>query len=78
MPAGGRLDVRFRRRGLGLSSWRVGARPGHLVPLVEDDHHFEFLVFRGDDDGPQRLRLVRSRADRPGSHEVRDLLVLVG
>lgn len=78
IPPGSRLEVRFRRRGLGLSRWRVGDRPGHLVPLVEGDHGFEFLVFRGDGDGPQPLRLVRSRVDRPGSREVRDLMVLVG
>ena len=78
LPAGSRLEVRFRRRGLGLSRWQVEDRPAHLVPLVEGDHGFHFLVFQGQDDRPQPLRLVRSRVDRPGSGEVRDLLVSVG
>ena len=78
LPAGSRLDVRVRRRGLGLSRWQVEDRPAHLVPLVEGDHGFSFLVFQGQDDRPQPLRLVRSRVDRPGSGEVRDLLVAVG
>lgn len=77
LPAGSRLEVRFRRRGLGLSRWQVEDRPAHLVPLVEGDHGFHFLVFQGQDDRPQPLRLVRSRVDRPGSGEVRDLLVSV-
>ena len=58
LPAGSRLEVRFRRRGLGLSRWQVEDRPAHLVPLVEGDHGFSFLVFQGQDDRPQPLRLV--------------------
>ena len=75
---GSRLELRFRRRGLGLSRWQVEDRPAHLLPLEEGDHGFHFLVFRGEAEGPQPLRLVRSRVDRPGSSEVRDLVVLVG
>ena len=78
VPAGSRLEVRFRRRGLGLSRWQVEDRPAHLLPLAEGDHGFHFLVFRGDQAGPHPLRLVRKRVDRPGSGEVRDLVVLVG
>ncbi|WP_028637860.1 hypothetical protein [Nocardioides sp. URHA0032] len=78
LPAGSRLEVRFRRRGLGLSRWQVEDRPAHLVPLDVGDHGFHFLVFHGEGEGPQPLRLVRSRVDRPGSGEVRHLLVLVG
>ena len=78
LPAGSRLEVRFRRRGLGLSRWQVEDHPAHLVPLAVGDHGFHFLVFQGQDDRPQPLRLVRSRVDRPGSGEVRDLLVAVG
>ena len=78
MSAGSRLEVRFRRRGLGLSRWQVADRPAHLLPLHEGDHGFHFLVFQGQEQGPQPLRLVRSRVDRPGSREVRDLVVLVG
>ncbi|HEU5036127.1 MAG TPA: hypothetical protein VFT70_03925 [Nocardioides sp.] len=78
LPAGSRLEVRFRRRGLGLSRWQVEDRPAHLVPLSVDDHGFDFLVFQGEDDRPRPLRLVRRRVDRPGSSEVRDLLVQVG
>lgn len=79
VPAGTRLEVRFRRRGLGLSRWQVEDRPAHLFPLAEGDHGFDFLVFRGDEAGrPHPLRLVRRRVDRPGPGEVRDLVVLVG
>jgi hypothetical protein len=76
VPAGARLVVRFRRRGLGLSRWQVLDRPGHLVPLEESDHGFLFLVFEGGDDRP--LRLVRRRVDRADRGEVRDLTVRVG
>jgi hypothetical protein len=78
VPAGTRLAVRFRRRGLGLSRWQVVDRPGHLLPLEEGDHGFLFQVFGSEDSGEQPLRLVRRRIDRPGSGEVRDLTVLVG
>lgn len=77
LAAGSRLEVRFRRRGLGLSRWEVEDRPAHLVPLEVGDHGFYFLAFRGSGDRPEPLRLVRSRVDRPGSGEVRDLLVQV-
>lgn len=78
VPAGSRLEVRFRRRGLGLSRWQVEDRPAHLLPLEVGSHDFHFLVFHGDRAGTHPLRLVRSRVDRPGSSEVRDLVVLVG
>ncbi len=77
LPAGTHLEVRFRRRGLGLSRWQVEDRPGHLLPLEEGDHAFQFLVF-SDTDRSRPLRLVRSRLDRSGPSEVRDLTVLVG
>ncbi|HEY0950617.1 hypothetical protein [Nocardioides sp.] len=75
VPAGSRLHVRFSRT---LSSWSVADRPGHLVPLEEGDHGFEFLVFGTPEAAPDPLRLVRQRADRTGPSEVRDLIVLVG
>lgn len=78
VPAGSRLELKFRRRGLGLSRWQVEDRPAHLLPLEVGDHDFSFLVFRGESDAPQPLRLVRRRVDRPGSGEIRDLVVLVG
>lgn len=78
VPAGSRLEVRFRRRGLGLSRWQVEDRPGHLLPLRSDDHGFCFLVFRSGTGGPAPLRLVRRRVDRVESPEFRDLLVQVG
>lgn len=74
---GTRLEVRFRRRGLGLSRWQVVDRPGYLVPLEEGDHGLLFLVFGGERTGDQPLRLVRRRVDRPGPGEVRDLTVRV-
>lgn len=77
LSAGSRLEVRFRRRGLGLSRWQVEDLPAHLVPLDVSDHEFYFLAFQGSGEGPHPLRLVRSRVDRPGSGEVRDLLVQV-
>ena len=77
VPAGSRLAVRFRRRGLGLSRWQVVDRPGNLLPLEEGPHGFLFLVFDGDDTEDQPLRLVRRRVDRSGPGEVRDLTVRV-
>ena len=78
VEAGTRLELQFRRRGLGPSRWHVEDRPSHLVPLREDGHGFTFLVFRDDDRGPAALRLVRSRGDdSSGPFEVRDLTVLV-
>jgi hypothetical protein len=77
VPAGTRLAVRFRRRGLGLSRWEVVDRPGNLLPLEEGPHGFLFLVFDADATGEQPLRLVRRRVDRSGPGEVRDLTLRV-
>ena len=77
VPAGSRLAVRFRRRGLGLSRWQVLDRPGHLLPLEEGPHGFLFLVFDADDGSEQPLRLVRRRVDRSGPGEIRDLVIRV-
>ena len=77
VPAGTRLAVRFRRRGLGLSRWQVVDRPGNLLPLEEGPHGFLFLVFDGDVADDRPLRLVRRRVDRSGPGEVRDLTVRV-
>lgn len=77
VPAGSRLAVRFRRRGLGLSRWQVVDRPGYLLPLEEGPHGFLFLVFDTDASDEQPLRLVRRRVDRSGDGEVRDLTVRV-
>jgi hypothetical protein len=77
VPAGSRLAVRFRRRGLGLSRWQVVDRPGNLLPLEEGPHGFLFLVFDADEAEDRPLRLVRRRVDRSGPGEVRDLTVRV-
>ncbi|GAA4748238.1 hypothetical protein GCM10023350_36460 [Nocardioides endophyticus] len=77
VPAGSRLAVRFRRRGLGLSRWQVVDRPGNLLPLEEGPHGFLFLVFDADEAEGRPLRLVRRRVDRSGPGEVRDLTVRV-
>jgi hypothetical protein len=77
VPAGSRLAVRFRRRGLGLSRWQVVDRPGNLLPLEEGPHGFLFLVFDADEAEDRPLRLVRRRVDRSGPGEVRDLIVRV-
>lgn len=77
VPAGSRLAVRFRRRGLGLSRWQVVDRPGNLLPLEEGPHGFLFLVFDADATEDRPLRLVRRRVDRSGPGEVRDLTVRV-
>ena len=77
LEPGTHLEVRFRRRGLGLSRWQVEDRPGHLLSLAEGDHAFQFLVFSSQDLN-RPLRLVRSRLDRSGPSEVRDLMVMVG
>jgi hypothetical protein len=77
IPPGTHLEVKFRRRGLGLSRWQVEDRPSYLVPLQEEDHDFSFLVFSAGETAQRALRLVRSRPDRPDFGEVRDLTVLV-
>ncbi len=77
VPAGSRLALRFRRRGLGLSRWEVVDRPGNLLPLEEGPHGFLFLVFDADATGDQPLRLVRRRVDRSDPGELRDLTVRV-
>lgn len=77
VPAGCRLAVRFRRRGLGLSRWQVAERPGYLLPLEEGPHGFLFLVFDTGDLTEKPLRLVRRRVDRSGPGEVRDLTIRV-
>jgi hypothetical protein len=77
VPAGTRLAVRFRRRGLGLSRWQVVDRPGNLLPLEEGPHGFLFLVFDANEAEDRPLRLVRRRVDRSGPGEVRDLTVRV-
>ena len=75
---GTRIAVKFRRRGLGLSRWHLVDRPAHLLPLEEGDHGFVFLVFGDAENAERPLRLVRSRVDRAGTDEIRDLTVLVG
>jgi hypothetical protein len=77
VPAGSRLAVKFRRRGLGLSRWEVLDRPGNLLPLEESPHGFLFLVFDAEETDGQPLRLVRRRVDRSEPGEVRDLVVRV-
>jgi len=81
LPAGSHLQLRFRRRGLGSTEWRVADRPAHLLPLREVGDDLQFLVFSrafSNDGGVERpLRLVRCRTDRPDPTEVRDVTVLV-
>ena len=74
VPAGTRLEVRFRRT---LSSWHVEDRPGHLVPLQATGYDFEFLVFGTPQAAARPLRLVRQRAGRQEPGEVREVMVLV-
>ena len=52
--------------------------PAHLVPLEVGDHGSTSWPSGRRRRDPHPLRLVRSRVDRPGSGEVRDLLVQVG
>lgn len=76
LAVGSRLELRFRRRFSG-GTWQVSGRPGHLVPLVEDDHEMSFLVFRGPDGGQDTpLRLVRRRDAHTDPCEVRELRVV--
>ena len=78
LPAGSRLEVRFARPGLGISTWQIQDRPGHVLPLAEDRTGFSFLVFGEDEAAASRpLRLVRVRPDRAEPTDVRDLTVLV-
>lgn len=72
--AGTYLQLRFARKGIVLSEWRIADRPGHLLPLDEGDHAFTFLVF--GDGAPQPLRLARFRTDRSEPSEERELFVI--
>ena len=71
---GCQLGIRFRR-GLGESRWHIAAQPGHLLPIAQSGHEFQFLVF-GTVDGPRPLRLERRHPDREVVHEVCELLVV--
>ncbi len=73
-PAGSYLQLRFARKGVVLSEWRIADRPGHLLPIDEDNHAFTFLVF-GDEE-PRPLRLARYRLDRTEPTEERELFVV--
>jgi|EndMetStandDraft_8_1072994.scaffolds.fasta_scaffold01322_10 hypothetical protein len=76
LPAGSRLELRFRRRLKG-GGWQVSDRPGHLVPLVAEGHEITFLVFSGPATGEEEpLRLVRRRDPQAGPCEVRELRVV--
>ncbi|MFT4289403.1 hypothetical protein [Nocardioides sp.] len=72
--AGTYLQLRFARKGIALSEWRIADRPGHLLPIEEGDHVFTFLVF--GDEAPQPLRLARYRGDRVEPSEERELFVV--
>jgi hypothetical protein len=74
LPAGSRLELRFRRRLKG-GGWQVSDRPGHLVPLASDGHELTFLVFSGDV-AAEPLRLVRHREAQADPCEVRELRVV--
>ena len=77
LPVGARLELKFRRSGLGLSAWHVEDRPPHLVPLQAGAHGFQFLAFRGAEGGSGALRLVRRRTERHEVSEVRHLTVVI-
>jgi hypothetical protein len=74
LSPGSQLAVRFRP-GLGPSRWQIAELPGHLVPLVQAGHEFQFLVF-GCPDGTQPLRLERRHPDRELVRDVCELLVV--
>lgn len=74
VPVGARLAVRFERRGLGQSRWRIAERPAYLVPIAEEGFTFDFVVFEGGDAAP--LRLERFRPDREGTSDERELYVV--
>lgn len=74
VPVGTRLAVKFERRGLGESRWRIAERPSYLVPLSEEGFSFDFVVFEGEDAAP--LRLERFRPDREGTSDERELYVV--
>ena len=74
LTPGSQLAVRFRP-GLGSSRWQIAELPSHLLPLVEDRHAFQFLVF-GCPDGSAPLRLERWHPERELVHEVCELLVV--
>jgi len=74
LTPGSQLAVRFRP-GLGPSRWQIAELPGHLVPLVQAGHEFQFLVF-GCPDGTAPLRLERRHPDHELVRDVRELLVV--
>lgn len=74
VPVGTRLAVKFERRGLGESRWRIAERPAYLVPLSEEGFSFDFVVFEGEAAAP--LRLERFRPDRAGTSDERELYVV--
>jgi hypothetical protein len=74
LEPGSQLGIRFRR-GLGESRWHIADQPGHLLPLTQGGHEFQFLVF-GTGEGPQTLRLERRHPDREFVHEVCEVLVV--
>jgi hypothetical protein len=74
LSPGSQLAVRFRA-GLGPSRWQVAELPGHLLPLVQAGHEFQFLVF-GCPDGSVPLRLERRHPERESVREVCELLVV--
>src|SRR4051794_20658331 len=74
LTAGSQLAVRFRP-GIGPSRWQIAELPGHLVPLAQAGHEFQFLVF-GCPDGTEPLRLERRHPERELVREVCELLVV--
>ena len=61
LTPGSQLAVRFRP-GLGSSRWQIAELPSYLLPLVEDRHAFQFLVF-GNAEETVPLRLERRHPD---------------
>lgn len=76
VPVGARLAVKFARRGLGQSRWRIAERPAYLVPLTDEGFDFDFVVFEGEGEEYAPLRLERFRPDRDGTTDERELYVV--
>ncbi len=87
VPAGAKLELRFRR-GMSRNRWRIAEAPGHLLPLAGPDEvalqaspgestwALRFLVFQGSGrPEPIRLELTRDELEAPA--DVRRLRLVV-
>lgn len=71
---GAQLGLRFHK-GLGASRWHIAELPAYLLPLSQDGHEFQFLVF-GCTGSSGVLRMERRHPEREFVHEVCELRIV--